>query len=48
MPTRAAKPLAPRPTIKATHKWWFELDEDKDGRLIVPMELNKQHSQEKM
>lgn len=27
--------------IESTHKWWFELDEDKDGRLVVPTELNR-------
>lgn len=27
--------------IEATHKWWFELDEEKDGRLIVPTAKNK-------
>ena len=27
--------------IEATHKWWFELDEEKDGRLIIPTAKNK-------
>jgi len=27
--------------FESARKWWFELDEDKDGRLVVPTESNK-------
>jgi NAD-dependent dihydropyrimidine dehydrogenase PreA subunit len=27
--------------LEATHKWWFELDQESDGRLVVPTEVNK-------
>ena len=27
--------------VEATHKWWFELDEDQEGNLVIPTQLNK-------
>ena len=27
--------------LEATHKWWFELDQESDGTLVVPNELNR-------
>lgn len=27
--------------VEATHKWWFELDEDEEGNLVVPTGLNR-------
>jgi len=27
--------------LEKTHKWWFELDEDLDGRLVIPTQLNE-------
>ena len=28
--------------LEATHKWWFELDEDEKGEIIIPQEINTQ------
>lgn len=27
--------------LEATHKWWFELDQDLEGNLVIPTQLNK-------
>ena len=27
--------------LESTRKWWFELDEDENGRLVIPTELNR-------
>ena len=27
--------------LESTHKWWFELDEDLDGNLVIPHAVNK-------
>ncbi len=28
--------------LESTHKWWFELDEDEKGEIVIPTELNTQ------
>ena len=27
--------------VEAKRKWWFELDEDLEGNLVIPTEVNR-------